>query len=406
MKFIRDIISEKRGTPTVSLPVPPLVPGGNPSGPAAPAAAGIDASPHAPALSGALVETLDVAEIAADFVVNLFPESGDDSVETADGLGADAGAADALAADAWAPDAPGTDAAPLAAKIDQEFRTIRASASSASVADQIAPKDAADPETSLGKVTSKSPFDGIRAPETLPLEPLLPDTLRKVTSIRPTSVLPPHAQDARLRAALAAEDLADGATPAAPMPTEAEDPDPHRSLNEMPYVSVQQAAPSSVFEVPPPAAGRGASRSGRVKTRLLGFDPESLGLGSPFEKAESQANDPFPVGWLVVVAGPGRGASFALHDGVSRVGRGEDQTVCLNFGDNSISRENHVSIAYDSEQSAFYIGQSGRSNIVRLNNKPLLSTEQIRSGDQVRVGETTLRLSALCGSDFSWTATP
>ena len=181
-----------------------------------------------------------------------------------------------------------------------------------------------------------------------------------------------------------------------------------RSLSEMPFVSVLHLdrpvdiAPEAEIQVPPPAAGRGANRSGRVKTRLLGFSPESQGLSSPFEKDKSRANDTFPVGWLVVVAGPGRGASFPLHDGVARIGRGEDQTVCLNFGDNSISRENHVSVAFDSEQDAFFIGQSGRSNIVRLNNKPLLSTEQVRTGDQIRVGETTLRLVALCGEGFSW----
>ena len=188
----------------------------------------------------------------------------------------------------------------------------------------------------------------------------------------------------------------------------AEAPANDRSLSEMPFVSVLQTdrpddiAPDAEIQVPPPAAGRGANRSGRVKTRLLGFNPESQGLSSPFEKEGSRANDTFPVGWLVVVAGPGRGASFPLHDGVARIGRGEDQTVCLNFGDNSISRENHVSVAFDSEQDAFFIGQSGRSNIVRLNNKPLLSTEQVRTGDQIRVGETTLRLVALCGESFSW----
>lgn len=183
-----------------------------------------------------------------------------------------------------------------------------------------------------------------------------------------------------------------------------------RTLSDMPFVSVQppqqgeEMLTDAGIQVPPPAAGRGANRSGRVKTRLLGFNPDSLGLANPFEKAESRADDPFPVAWLVVVAGPGLGASFALHDGVSKIGRGDDQTVCLNFGDNAISRENHVSVAYDSEQNALFIGQSGRSNIVRLNNKPLLSTEQMRSGDQVRIGETTLRLVALCGDDFSWTA--
>ena len=186
------------------------------------------------------------------------------------------------------------------------------------------------------------------------------------------------------------------------------EPTNQRSLKDMPFVSaapVQQQDEiwtDGGLQMPPPGAGRGASRSGRVKTRLLGFNPDSM--ANPLEHAESKANDIFPVGWLVVVAGPGLGTSFSLHEGVSRVGRGEDQTVCLNFGDNSISRENHISIAFDAEQNAFYVGQSGRSNIVRLNNKPLLSTEQVRSGDQIRVGETTLRLVALCGDDFSWSA--
>jgi len=181
------------------------------------------------------------------------------------------------------------------------------------------------------------------------------------------------------------------------------EPAPLPGLGDMPFVTARPAPDLNLtdagLQVPPPAAGRGSNRSGRVKTRLLGFNPESLGVASPFEKDESRVNDTFPVGWLVVVAGPGRGASFSLHDGVSRIGRGEDQTVSLNFGDSAISRENHVAVAFDSEANGFFIGQSGKSNIVRLNNKPLLSTEQLKSGDQIRVGETTL-----CGDGFSWAA--
>ncbi len=184
-----------------------------------------------------------------------------------------------------------------------------------------------------------------------------------------------------------------------------------RTVEDLPFVSAE-APPVSAdpVQVPPPAAGRGSNRSGRVKTRLLGFNPDGYGLADPFERAESRAAVAaavaFPVGWLVVVAGPGRGAAFALRDGVSRIGRGEDQAVSLNFGDNSISRENHLSVAYDAEQNAFYVGQSGRANLVRLNNRPLLSTEPLRSGDQLRVGETTLRFVALCDEGFAWSETP
>ncbi|QJF51163.1 FHA domain-containing protein [Roseobacter ponti] len=167
-------------------------------------------------------------------------------------------------------------------------------------------------------------------------------------------------------------------------------------------MSVAQAVSGAPVQMPAPAPGRGSSRSGRVKTRLLGFTPGTAESTDPMARAEKAGQSEFAVGWVVVIEGPGRGASFTLYDGVSKVGRGTTQAVSLNFGDNSISRENHVSIAYDGELNQFFIGHSGKANLVRVNNKPLLSTEEIRNGDTIRVGETTLRLIALCGEDFSW----
>ena len=160
--------------------------------------------------------------------------------------------------------------------------------------------------------------------------------------------------------------------------------------------------------VPLPAAGRGSGgRSGRVKTRILGFTAPSTTSEDPFEKAGTSAKPTevsasFPVGWLVVVDGPGRGTAFTIFDGVTQIGRGEDQTVRLNFGDNSISRENHAAIAYDNEQQTFFIGHGGKANLVRVNNRPVLSTEELQSEDKVRIGETTLRFVAFCGANFSW----
>ncbi|OBY24183.1 FHA domain-containing protein [Leisingera sp. JC1] len=110
----------------------------------------------------------------------------------------------------------------------------------------------------------------------------------------------------------------------------------------------------------------------------------------------------FPVGWLAVVQGPGRGAAFTLFSGVTVIGRGEDQTVRLDFGDNSISRDNHAAIAYDAEQKAFYIGHGGKANLVRRNGRPVLSTEELAAGDEIRIGETTLRFVPLCGASFGW----
>jgi hypothetical protein len=158
-------------------------------------------------------------------------------------------------------------------------------------------------------------------------------------------------------------------------------------------------------EVPKPATGRAANRSGRVKTRLLGFSTPDSTAPNPFGQtgtATSAAVTNFPVGWLVITDGPGRGAAFSLFEGLTQIGRGEDQTVRLNFGDNSISRENHAAIAFDAEQRKFFFGHGGKANLVRLNNRPVLSTEELASESQIRIGETTLRFVALCGDEFTW----
>ena len=174
-----------------------------------------------------------------------------------------------------------------------------------------------------------------------------------------------------------------------------------RSVEDL--TPLADATDLSPVDIPGPTAGRGGNRSGRVKTRLLGFSAGALDIDDPFAKEESNSDGMFPVGWVVVISEMGRGASFPLFDGVAKVGRGTDQSVCLNFGDNSISRENHISIAFDSEQNKFFVGHSGKSNLVRLNGKPLLSTEELRSKDLIRLGETTLRFIAFCTEDFGWT---
>jgi len=74
----------------------------------------------------------------------------------------------------------------------------------------------------------------------------------------------------------------------------------------------------------------------------------------------------------------------------------------LDLGDTSISREQHAAIAYDEEANGFFLGHGGKSNIVRLNGRPVLSTEDLQNGDMIRIGETTLRFVALCGDAFVW----
>jgi hypothetical protein len=188
-------------------------------------------------------------------------------------------------------------------------------------------------------------------------------------------------------------------------------PQPAKNIWDLEDPSGDLLAPA-----PQPEPGVDASprrRSTRTKTRVLGFEPQPAAVVPLFD--EGRMNEfgdsgskagvvQFPTGWLIIKEGPGRGAAFALSQGVSQIGRGSDQTVALDFGDMAISRQNHAAIAYDAGNHQFHIGHGGKSNLVRLNGKPLLSTETVGDGDEIQIGETTLILKVLCTPAFNWSA--
>jgi hypothetical protein len=191
------------------------------------------------------------------------------------------------------------------------------------------------------------------------------------------------------------------------------DPDPMTdplTASEMDMPSAPSAAPAPAHANSVQASGHATARpsSTRVKTRLIGFHTEAAApdvFASP-SAAETLPQAPcFPIGWLVVTDGPGRGASFTLRAGLSTIGRDSDQTVSLDYGDNAISRERHVAIAYDDEENRTFVGHGGKANIVRHNDMPLLSTEELADGDTIKIGKTVLRYVAFCSTQFSWSQT-
>ncbi|MDJ0827227.1 MAG: FHA domain-containing protein [Rhodobacter sp.] len=189
-----------------------------------------------------------------------------------------------------------------------------------------------------------------------------------------------------------------------------EEPAPIRDEAQNPKKTDQELAREAlkVMKVAIPEPIAPAPNAGRAKTRLLGFNREVVQELDVFDQSDAQASarpEQFPVGWLVIIEGPGRGASFTLHDGVAKIGRGEDQAIRLDFGDTSISRDNHAAIAYDEEQNAFFLGHGGKANLVRLNGRPVLSTEELSNADLIRIGETKLRFVAFCSHDFAWDLT-
>jgi len=159
---------------------------------------------------------------------------------------------------------------------------------------------------------------------------------------------------------------------------------------------------ADVAAAPAPAA---SSRKRRTKTRLIGFDTSQGDVVDLFDGSNATAprqRSKCPVGWAIVVAGPGHGECFSLEAGMNQIGRGEDQAVQLDFGDNAISRSNHAAIVYDPETHSFTAGHGGKSNIVRLNDEPLISNAPLNDGDKMRLGETTILFKALCTPEFNW----
>jgi hypothetical protein len=90
--------------------------------------------------------------------------------------------------------------------------------------------------------------------------------------------------------------------------------------------------------------------------------------------------------------------------GMNSVGRAPSQRICLDFGDESISREEHAFITYDDETRTFYLQHGGKSNLVRLGGKPVLAPTVLIPNDLFRIGNTTFRFVACCGPDFDWSS--
>ena len=165
------------------------------------------------------------------------------------------------------------------------------------------------------------------------------------------------------------------------------------------------------LEAPPMPMGpdgrprRKKPRPSASKTRLMGFDT-SDGRADLFDEGDAEIAESgrcqFPVGFVFVTKGPGLGESFAIRSGMSEIGRGDDQAIRLDFGDQAVSRSNHAAIVYDPKDHSYLLGHGGKANIVRLNGTPVVSTSTLKDGDEIELGETRLRFVGFCSNNFNW----
>lgn len=162
-------------------------------------------------------------------------------------------------------------------------------------------------------------------------------------------------------------------------------------------------------ETKPEAEDDGLMRATRIiqpteeeteMTKLVGPTRRSTRSGevAPGEEGE---NDPV-VGWLVIVAGPGRGQARRLGYGQNSIGREKSERVPLDFGDAGISRSKHCFVLYDPRRRAFHVRPGDGANLTYLNGEVLAEARPLATGNMIEIGDTKLRFVALCGPDFEW----
>ena len=107
------------------------------------------------------------------------------------------------------------------------------------------------------------------------------------------------------------------------------------------------------------------------------------------------------VGWLVSLDGTEKGRDYRIRTDNNHVGRDEKMDICIR-GDDTISRENHATISYDSRDKIFYFTPGDGRSIVRLNDKGVFATTELNAYDILEIGKTKLVFLPLCGEKFEW----
>jgi hypothetical protein len=132
----------------------------------------------------------------------------------------------------------------------------------------------------------------------------------------------------------------------------------------------------------------------RAPAKTAGAEPTKTVIvrGRPKSVNASFHQDPV-VGWLVVVAGLGLGAFRPLYEGNNAIGRGKNQRVPIDFGDDAISSEEQAYIRYDSiDRSFLFVPNLSKTNIVAINDKKPTGAVKLELMDVITI----------CGEEFDW----
>lgn len=142
---------------------------------------------------------------------------------------------------------------------------------------------------------------------------------------------------------------------------------------------------------------RSASPREENRTMLVG-----RGTNPKSAAAVDAMKDPV-VGWLVVIEGPGKGSSVRLGMMQNRVGRDtEGNEAAFPFADPEMSRTSHAVLTYDPKGRKYYLKGGDGRNLTYVAGEPVLMPIQLKGGERIQMGQTTVLFVPLCGPDFDW----
>lgn len=115
---------------------------------------------------------------------------------------------------------------------------------------------------------------------------------------------------------------------------------------------------------------------------------------------EDKGIDPV-VGWLICIEGSERGRDYRMHADNNFIGRSDRMDICVR-GDETISRDNHAIISYDVMDNSYYFSPGDGRAIVRLNDKALFQTSDLKPYDKITIGKTSFLFLPFCSEKFEW----
>lgn len=113
----------------------------------------------------------------------------------------------------------------------------------------------------------------------------------------------------------------------------------------------------------------------------------------------ARGND-YVTGWLVCTAGPEKGRDYRLHHGFNRIGRDMGMDVQV-MDDPTITRKNHCSVVYDDRSCRFSVVPASGA-LTYYNNELLTKSEILKSGDEIKLGESTFVFIPFCKEGRVW----